>query len=160
MSARHNQSGSLMIELVIVMTIVVILGSVAMPDLHRFLVRRDIDNTRSMLIQSLHYAKQMARAENTLVDVQVGSNRLTIKPRNTAREISRQFSQRINLVSANNTVGLSFVFRPMGTLAREDDDLVIDADADLLIKILPQDTRLTGIEDSVVIGNYGSLASR
>ena len=160
MSVHRKQQGSFIIELIVVVTVVVILASVAIPSMQQFLLRRDMDTSRATLLQSLQYAKQMARSQNTLVDVKLANNKITIRPRNSDQLVSQNFPQRVSLVGVDNAEAIEFVFRPVGSLARDDGDVVIDADVDLTILIQPSQDSGSDLQDSVVVGSYGSLASR
>jgi prepilin-type N-terminal cleavage/methylation domain-containing protein len=151
--------GLTFVEVLVVMSILSILAVIAVPSLQEFLVRRDLDNTRASLTQSLQLARQIARAENTIVDVKLRSNTMEIVPRNGGQQRTIDFSSRIAFVTPDNSDELEFIFRPVGTIGKAEGDQVIDLLSDLKIKIHPSELLDNTLEEVVTVGNYGGVAS-
>ena len=156
---RLTQKGVTLLEVLIVITILSILASFAIPSFQEFLVRRDLDSSRATLSQSLQLARQIARSENTIVDIDLVNNTMQISPRNGSPTKTITFSSRINFVTMDNGNALSFIFRPVGTIARPEGDQVIDILTDLKIKIQPSQLLDDTIEEIVTVGSYGGVAS-
>lgn len=153
------QKGVTILEVLVVMTILSILATFAIPSLQEFLVRRDLDTSRASLSQSLQLARQIARSENTIVDINLANNTMQINPRNGSPSKTVTFSSRINFVTMDNGNALSFIFRPVGTIARPEGDQVIDILTDLKIKIQPSQLLDDTLEEIVTVGSYGGVAS-
>ncbi|MDH5216209.1 MAG: prepilin-type N-terminal cleavage/methylation domain-containing protein [Gammaproteobacteria bacterium] len=156
---KLSQKGVTLLEVLVVITILSILASFAIPSFQEFLVRRDLDSSRASLSQSLQLARQIARSENTIVDINLSNNTMQISPRNGSPSKTVTFSSRINFVTMDNGNTLSFIFRPVGTIARPEGDQVIDILTDLKIKIQPSQLLDETLEEIVTVGSYGGVAS-
>ena len=156
---KRFQKGVTLLEVLVVVTILSILATFAIPSLQEFLVRRDIDSSRANLTQSLQLARQIARSENTIVDVTLSNNTMQIDRRNGGKSKTVEFSSRINFVTMDNGNELTFMFRPVGTIAKPQGDQVIDILSDLKIKIQPSQLLDETIEEIVTVGSSGGVAA-
>ena len=154
-SAR--QTGVTLIELVVVLTIISILAAIAVPNFNSLMVRKDMENTRETIVHTLKMAKQMAQAENTLVDVVIGDNQLQITQRNNAATKTTGISSRVKVATQDAQQGITLTFWPTGIVTSQVNGQVIDLeDNGLALTISPSSN---GDDDGevIMIGTYGTV---
>ena len=152
-----NQRGLMLLETLVVITIVAILAAIAIPNINTLLTRKDIENTRENIAHTLKIARQMAQAENTIVDVKIADGKLSMTPRNNSASKSIDVSARVKITSETLSDNVQLVFRPVGTVGRVKDEQVIDLASDVLIQVSASDENMD-IEETLVIGSYGNIA--
>lgn len=149
---KSAQSGSLLIESLVIVAILAILAVIAMPNVSNLLLRKDIDTARETLVQTLKLARQQAQAENTNVNVSLQGREISLQAANrpqTSRRI--MLPERTQMMPAANNRTLQFTFHANGT--------VDAANADTLAVVIQSSANPdSGVRESVQINALGNIA--
>lgn len=154
---RH-QKGVLLLETIIVVIIVGILAAIAVPALSELLLRKDIQNARDNIMQSLKMARQIAQSENTIVDVTIGNGKVRITPRNSGQLRETSLPERVKITGTEQSNVVGLIFRPSGTAAAFTDGQVIDSDSGLQLSLSPANEHPGISTETIFIGSYGNIA--
>ena len=106
---RTLQKGLTLIELMTVIGIIAIMAYTGVPYFKDMMVSSDLNTANRTLMQALQKAKYIARAENTIVNVSISNNVITLTPGNTSSVQTLKMPSNINVSS-----DVTFSFNPMG----------------------------------------------
>lgn len=110
---RNLQKGVTLIELMTVIGIVAIMAYTGIPYFKDMMVSSDLSTANRTLVQSLQKAKNIARAENTIVRVSISNNVITLTPGNASNAQTLKMPSSINVSSdvtfSFNSMGLAIV---------------------------------------------------
>ena len=108
-SLKHSQHGATLLELLTVISIVGIMAYAAVPQFGEVVDRRDLNTAKTTLIQTLNKARNIARAENTIVSVKIEDNKITLSPSNSSSTLLIKMPKNIVVSDAGfsfNAIGL------------------------------------------------------
>ena len=141
---RCKQLGVSLIELLTVISIVGIMAYAGVPQFTDIMAERNMGSAKTTLIQSLHKAKNIARAENTIVEFKIRNNVITLEPSNSSPKQTLKMPSQIN--SSDN---VTFSFNAIG--------LIIDNNA--TTNVIIQSTLDNDITETITISTTGMIAS-
>ncbi|MDH5229548.1 MAG: hypothetical protein OEY38_05775 [Gammaproteobacteria bacterium] len=149
-----KQQGTLLIELLVVVVIVAMLASFAMPGMQTSVINNDLSNGQKILTQTLRKARLIARAEGRfmLVRLHQGSNQIFLQRLNgdvveTVQLPPRTFSQE----------QVEFTFSPNGTIGRIEDEIVVNL-AEQRIELVSTSST-SNQKTTTQINRFGNIAS-
>lgn len=76
---RVRSCGATMFELLVVITVMILIMSLALPGLGEAGLRNDLHVARDTLFQTIRYAQQLARAQSTLVTMTLDGGRVSLQ---------------------------------------------------------------------------------
>ena len=145
---RKKQCGVSLLELLIVISIVGILAYAAIPQFSEIVEQRDLNTGSNTLMKALHKAKSIARAQNTIVDVSIANNEITIAPQNTTNSQTLRMPAGIIVTSDTN-----LSFNSMGLAMNENQ--IMNVQTDILIQPNANDS----LNQTISISITGMIAS-
>jgi len=153
MQNQNHYRGNNLLETIVIASIIIVLAIIAIPSVNDLLLRNDMENAQSTVVDTLRFAKQTAVSQNTEIAVHISNRTISISPSNNDEINTVELPKRVNIDRPHQ-----LMFLPDGSIVSQKNGHLVDL-ADLIITIKSSSDYSLVLIERISINSLGSIAS-
>ncbi len=149
---QNHYRGNNLLETIVITSIIIVLAIIAIPSVSDLLLRNDMENAQSTVVDTLRLAKQTAVSQNTEIAVHISNRTISISPANSDEKNTIELPKRVNIDHPHQ-----LVFLPDGSIVRQKNGRLLSL-SDLTITIKSSSDYNLELIEQVSINSLGGIA--